>query len=79
VPKTFCIGIKLNSADHSRSDFEDTMTQIRLISEANVDFLEISGGTYEDPTVSVVPDILYLEGVMTCTDGGPYDELIWIC
>ncbi|CEO60432.1 Putative Catalytic activity: NADH acceptor <=_ NAD() reduced acceptor [Penicillium brasilianum] len=51
VPKTFCIGIKLNSADHTRSDFEDTMAQIRLISEANVDFLEISGGTYENPTM----------------------------
>ncbi|KAJ5776775.1 hypothetical protein N7520_000021, partial [Penicillium odoratum] len=51
VPKTFCIGIKLNSADHSRSAFEDTMTQIGLFSEAGIDFLEISGGSYEDPTM----------------------------
>ncbi|KAL5360787.1 hypothetical protein BJX96DRAFT_165427 [Aspergillus floccosus] len=51
VPSSFCIGIKLNSADHDASDFEDTMTQIQLISEAGVDFLEISGGTYEDPTM----------------------------
>ncbi|KAL1859214.1 hypothetical protein Plec18170_002330 [Paecilomyces lecythidis] len=51
VPSTFCIGVKLNSADYGTSEFEDTMTQIRLFSEAGVDFLEISGGTYEDPTM----------------------------
>ncbi|KAJ0416738.1 hypothetical protein BJY00DRAFT_303946 [Aspergillus carlsbadensis] len=51
VPKGFCIGVKLNSADHNASDFEDTMTQIQLISDAGVDFLEISGGSYEDPTM----------------------------
>ncbi|KAF3388441.1 hypothetical protein F1880_003715 [Penicillium rolfsii] len=51
VPKNFCVGIKLNSADSSREAFEDTMTQIGLFAEAGVDFLEISGGTYEDPTM----------------------------
>ncbi|KAF3397377.1 hypothetical protein DPV78_007989 [Talaromyces pinophilus] len=51
VPETFCIGIKLNSADHSISNFEATMIQIRLFAEAGVDFLEISGGSYEDPTM----------------------------
>jgi 2,4-dienoyl-CoA reductase-like NADH-dependent reductase (Old Yellow Enzyme family) len=51
VPASFCIGIKLNSADHNASDFEDTMIQIQLFSDAGVDFLEISGGSYEDPTV----------------------------
>ncbi|CEL03628.1 Putative Catalytic activity: NADH acceptor <=_ NAD() reduced acceptor [Aspergillus calidoustus] len=51
VPASFCIGIKLNSADHNASDFEDTMTQIQLFSEAGIDFLEISGGSYEDPTM----------------------------
>ncbi|KAL2850223.1 FMN-linked oxidoreductase [Aspergillus pseudoustus] len=49
VPATFCIGVKLNSADHSASNLEDTMTQIRLLVEAGIDFLEISGGTYENP------------------------------
>ncbi|BCS26389.1 NADH:flavin oxidoreductase/NADH oxidase family protein [Aspergillus puulaauensis] len=49
VPSTFCIGIKLNSADHNSSSFEDTMTQIGLLAEAGIDFLEVSGGTYEDP------------------------------
>jgi 2,4-dienoyl-CoA reductase-like NADH-dependent reductase (Old Yellow Enzyme family) len=49
VPATFAIGIKLNSADHSSSTFEDTMTQIKFLVEAGIDFMEISGGSYEDP------------------------------
>ncbi|GLA50458.1 hypothetical protein AnigIFM63604_006518 [Aspergillus niger] len=51
VPPTFAIGIKLNSADHSSSTFEDTMTQIGLLIEAGIDFLEVSGGSYENPTM----------------------------
>ena len=53
VPATFCIGIKLNSADLNTSECEDTMTQIRLFADAGIDFLEISGGSYEDPTVRI--------------------------
>ncbi|KAL4938185.1 hypothetical protein BDV06DRAFT_60960 [Aspergillus oleicola] len=49
VPPTFAIGIKFNSADYNSSSFEDTMTQIGLLAEAGIDFLEISGGSYEDP------------------------------
>jgi 2,4-dienoyl-CoA reductase-like NADH-dependent reductase (Old Yellow Enzyme family) len=49
VPPTFAIGIKLNSADHSSATFEETMTQIALLVDAGIDFMEISGGTYEDP------------------------------
>ncbi|RAK91719.1 FMN-linked oxidoreductase [Aspergillus costaricaensis CBS 115574] len=51
VPANFCIGIKLNSADLNTSECEDTMTQIRLFADAGIDFLEISGGSYEDPTM----------------------------
>ncbi|PWY70446.1 FMN binding oxidoreductase [Aspergillus heteromorphus CBS 117.55] len=51
VPETFAIGIKLNSADHSSDSFEDTMTQIGLLMEAGIDFLEVSGGSYENPTM----------------------------
>ena len=48
--KEFCIGIKLNSADVSASgDLKDALDQIRLIVGAGIDFIEISGGTYEDP------------------------------
>ncbi|KAH8425577.1 uncharacterized protein LDX57_003327 [Aspergillus melleus] len=52
VPSSFCVGIKLNSADHDHDDpgaFEDTMTQIGLLVDAGIDFLEISGGSYSDP------------------------------
>jgi 2,4-dienoyl-CoA reductase-like NADH-dependent reductase (Old Yellow Enzyme family) len=49
VPKSFAIGIKLNSADHSSATFEETMTQISLLVSAGIDFMEISGGSYEDP------------------------------
>ncbi|KAL5335958.1 hypothetical protein BJX70DRAFT_374020 [Aspergillus crustosus] len=49
VPSSFCIGIKFNSADYNSASFEDTMTQIGLLAEAGIDFIEISGGTYEDP------------------------------
>ncbi|KAG2411741.1 hypothetical protein HFD88_009297 [Aspergillus terreus] len=49
VPARFAVGIKLNSADHSAASFEDTMTQIGLLVEAGIDFLEVSGGSYEDP------------------------------
>lgn len=52
VPANFAIGIKLNSADHSSSNFEDTMTQIKLLTEAGIDFLEVSGGSYSDPKVA---------------------------
>ena len=46
----FCIGIKLNSVDVSGADsLEDALEQIRLIVECGIDFIEISGGTYEDP------------------------------
>ncbi|PYH95749.1 FMN binding oxidoreductase [Aspergillus ellipticus CBS 707.79] len=49
VPEKFAVGIKLNSADHSSSTFEDTMTQIQLLVDAGIDFLEVSGGSYENP------------------------------
>lgn len=52
--KGFCVGLKLNSVDHqSAEDFAGFLEQVGMISEAGVDFLEISGGTYETPTVSV--------------------------
>lgn len=48
--------MKLNSVDHQdSSDMEATLSQIRLIVEAGIDFLEISGGTYEDPKVRISP------------------------
>jgi 2,4-dienoyl-CoA reductase-like NADH-dependent reductase (Old Yellow Enzyme family) len=52
VPPSFSLGIKLNSVDHQSSKaMEECIEQIRLILDAGVDFLEISGGSYEDPQV----------------------------
>jgi len=45
----FAVGIKLNSVDVSQSESaEDVIEQIRLIVDAGVDFVEVSGGTYEN-------------------------------
>ncbi|GKT66373.1 NADPH dehydrogenase [Colletotrichum tofieldiae] len=53
VPKSFCVGIKFNSVDHqSQAELDACIEQLKLITEAGVDFLEVSGGTYEDPVMS---------------------------
>jgi 2,4-dienoyl-CoA reductase-like NADH-dependent reductase (Old Yellow Enzyme family) len=57
VPKTFCVGLKLNSVDHqtssgASSEMEDCLQQAALIAEASLDFIEVSGGSYENPLVS---------------------------
>lgn len=51
---SFCIGLKLNSTDvsHSGDTTEDFIEQLQLCVDCGIDFLEISGGTYENPTVS---------------------------
>ncbi|KAL2842022.1 oxidoreductase [Aspergillus pseudoustus] len=50
VPASFCVGIKLNSVDHqSRETLAACVEQLKLIVAAGIDFIEISGGTYEDP------------------------------
>ncbi|KAG4430479.1 hypothetical protein IFR05_014041 [Cadophora sp. M221] len=54
----FCIGIKLNSVDAASSEsLEEVMEQISLINDAGVDFMEISGGTYENPRMGQEPDV----------------------
>ncbi|KAI0118705.1 NADH:flavin oxidoreductase/NADH oxidase [Nemania sp. FL0031] len=53
VPKTFCVGIKLNSADvQSLSQLGDAIEQLKLIAATGIDFVEISGGSYEQPTMT---------------------------
>ncbi|KAK5996398.1 NADH-dependent flavin oxidoreductase iccG [Cladobotryum mycophilum] len=52
VPSSFCVGIKLNSVDHqSQKELEECIEQLEDIAAAGIDFLEISGGTYEDPSM----------------------------
>ncbi|KAF4343749.1 NADH oxidase [Fusarium beomiforme] len=52
TPPNFCVGLKMNSADHqSPSELQDCLEQISLITEIGLDFLEVSGGSYENPTM----------------------------
>ncbi|KAG6041481.1 hypothetical protein E4U41_004058 [Claviceps citrina] len=49
VPRVFCVGIKLNSVDHqSANELDDCIEQLADIVAAGIDFLEISGGSYEN-------------------------------
>ncbi|KAG9238054.1 NADH:flavin oxidoreductase/NADH oxidase-like protein [Amylocarpus encephaloides] len=48
---TFILGVKSNSVDASSGSLADVMEQIKLTVDAGIDFLEISGGTYENPTM----------------------------
>lgn len=55
--KEFCIGIKMNSVDISdeteggEGGLEDGLVQMGLVISAGIDFIEISGGTYESPSM----------------------------
>lgn len=54
TPEGFTVGIKLNSVDHQvEAELKDAIEQLRVIVDAGIDFLEISGGSYENPTVSI--------------------------
>lgn len=54
LPADFCVGIKINSADHQSGEaLSEFVLQLRMIVEAGVDFVEISGGSYEDPRVGL--------------------------
>ncbi|MCL1125123.1 NADH:flavin oxidoreductase/NADH oxidase family protein [Shewanella surugensis] len=53
VGPTFPIGIKLNSADFMKGGFteDESMTVVKALSQAGIDLIEISGGTYESPSM----------------------------
>lgn len=53
VGDDFPIGIKLNSADFMKGGFseEDSMEVVKTLANAGIDLIEISGGTYESPTM----------------------------
>ncbi|KAH7234104.1 hypothetical protein B0J15DRAFT_571702 [Fusarium solani] len=52
VPANFCVGLKFNSADHqSPTELQECLEQTAFIAEAGLDFLEVSGGSYENPTM----------------------------
>ncbi|UJR08626.1 hypothetical protein I4U23_012885 [Adineta vaga] len=55
VPKSFAVGVKLNSSDFSTGGLteDEAHDQIRWINEhGKIDFIEISGGTYEAPAMA---------------------------
>ncbi|KAF2622305.1 NADH:flavin oxidoreductase/NADH oxidase-like protein [Macroventuria anomochaeta] len=53
VPASFCVGIKINSADVGGNEsLEESLEQVGLIAAEQIDFLEISGGSYEKPRMS---------------------------
>ena len=51
VPETFSISVKLNSSDFQKGGFshEDCLQVVDWLNELEVDFVEISGGNYEQP------------------------------
>jgi len=53
VGSDFPIGIKLNSADFMKGGFseEDSMQVVKTLADAGIDLIEISGGTYESPSM----------------------------
>lgn len=53
VGDDFAIGIKLNSADFMKGGFteEDSMSVVKALSDVGMDLIEISGGTYENPSM----------------------------
>lgn len=53
VGSDFPIGIKLNSADFMKGGFseEDSMQVVQSLADAGIDLIEISGGTYESPSM----------------------------
>lgn len=52
----FSIGIKLNSADFQRGGFseQESIDLMVALSEAGIDLIEVSGGTYEAPAMTGV-------------------------
>lgn len=53
VGDDFPIGIKLNSADFMKGGFteEDSMQVVKTLADVGIDLIEISGGTYENPSM----------------------------
>ena len=51
VGPDFAVGVKLNSADFQKGGFtnEECLQVVRWLSECDIDLLEISGGSYEQP------------------------------
>jgi len=53
VSSTFSVSVKLNSADFQRGgfDIDDAKYVVQHLEETNIDFVELSGGSYEAPAM----------------------------
>lgn len=53
VGNDFPVGVKLNSADFMKGGFteEESMQVVQTLSDNGIDLIEISGGTYESPSM----------------------------
>ncbi|WP_137820571.1 NADH:flavin oxidoreductase/NADH oxidase family protein [Pseudomonas sp. 2FG] len=53
VAPTFCVAVKLNSADFQRGGFdaEDAVRVVEMLNAKAVDLVELSGGSYESPAM----------------------------
>ncbi|AZA09040.1 NADH:flavin oxidoreductase/NADH oxidase family protein [Corynebacterium pseudopelargi] len=54
VPEDFLVAVKLNSSDFQRGGFslEDAAKVIEMLNQRGVDFVELSGGSYESPAMT---------------------------
>jgi 2,4-dienoyl-CoA reductase-like NADH-dependent reductase (Old Yellow Enzyme family) len=53
VSPSFCVGLKLNSADFQRGGFDeaDARAVVEMLNPLPIDLLELSGGSYEAPAM----------------------------
>ena len=53
IGEEFLIAIKLNSADFMQGGFSelDSMQVVKALANAGIDLIEISGATYESPSM----------------------------
>lgn len=51
VPSTFVVGLKLNAADYTSGGLteEQALEHVKVLSTCNLDFIEVSGGSYDSP------------------------------
>jgi 2,4-dienoyl-CoA reductase-like NADH-dependent reductase (Old Yellow Enzyme family) len=51
VSRSFAVAVKLNSADFQRGGFteDESLQVVKLLENEGLDFIELSGGTYEQP------------------------------
>ena len=58
VGKSFGVGVKLNSADFQKGgfDIDDAAQVVKMLNAENVDFVELSGGSYESAAMMGMAD-----------------------